>query len=222
GFDGHNDTPVEVVHVVLFDIIKYLYCDLIAGLSVDKKEHLIARIQSFDTSNLNIPQIKAKYLVQYFSSLVGNNFKILTQAAPFVFFLITEGSKRKIWISLCNLSSTIFQTHISNCKKYLANLTYYMQNFLLKLISTTAQWVNKPNFHILLHISHSILRFRPASLFATEKFESYNCQLATYSEPLRHKQKQQNITYTKIDTCEKLVPKDATQNYMHFGTTYSS
>ncbi|CAH7689411.1 hypothetical protein PPACK8108_LOCUS24484, partial [Phakopsora pachyrhizi] len=174
GFDGHNDTPVEVLHVVLLGIIKYLYCDLIAGLSVDKKEELIARLQSFDTSNLNIPPIKAKYLVQHFSSLVGKDFKIIIQAAPFVFFPIIEGSKHKIWISLCHLCSTIFQTHISNCKKYLANLTYYTQDFLLKLISTTAQWVNKPKFHILLHLIHSILRFGPASLFATEKFENYN------------------------------------------------
>ncbi|KAI8456133.1 hypothetical protein BY996DRAFT_6412631 [Phakopsora pachyrhizi] len=54
GFDGHLDTPVEVLHVILLGILKYLYCDLIGGLSINKKDELIARLQSFDTTNLNI------------------------------------------------------------------------------------------------------------------------------------------------------------------------
>ncbi|KAI8461540.1 hypothetical protein BY996DRAFT_8404742, partial [Phakopsora pachyrhizi] len=174
GFDGHKDTPVEVLHVVLLGILKYLYRDLIGGLSASKKEELIARLQSFDTCNLNIQPIKAKYLVQHYSSLVGKDFKVLIQAAPFVFFPLIEDSKRKIWNSLCHLCSFIFQTHIRDIKKYTAKITYFTQDFLLKLISASAQWVNKPKFHMLIHLSQSIARFGPASLFATEKFESYN------------------------------------------------
>ncbi|KAI8453745.1 hypothetical protein BY996DRAFT_4549537, partial [Phakopsora pachyrhizi] len=121
-FDGHKDTPVEVLHVVLLGILKYLYQDLIGGLSASKKEELIARLQSFDTSNLNIQPIKAKYLVQHYSSLVGKDFKVLIQAAPFVFFPLIEDSKRKIWISLCHLCSFIFQTHVKDLTKYMADL----------------------------------------------------------------------------------------------------
>ncbi|KAI8452738.1 hypothetical protein BY996DRAFT_6431741 [Phakopsora pachyrhizi] len=146
GFDGHKDTPVEVLHVVLLGILKYLY--------PNKKEELIARLQTFDTNNLNIQPIKAKYLIQHYSSLVGKDFKVLIQAAPF----------RKIWTSLCHLY----------IKKYTAKITYFTQDFLLKLISASAQWVNKPKFHMLIHLSQSIAQFGPASLFATEKFESYN------------------------------------------------
>ncbi|KAI8461757.1 hypothetical protein BY996DRAFT_6429290 [Phakopsora pachyrhizi] len=164
GFDGHKDTPVEVLHVVLLSILKYLYKDLIGGLSASKKEELIARLQSFDTSNLNIQPIKAKYLVQHYSSLVGKDFKVLIQAASFVFFPLIEDSKRKIWISLCHLYLT----------KYMADLDYFAQDFLLKLISTNAQWVNKPKFHMLIHLNQSIARFGPTSLFATKKYESYN------------------------------------------------
>ncbi|KAI8461625.1 hypothetical protein BY996DRAFT_6429319 [Phakopsora pachyrhizi] len=164
GFDGHKDMPVEVLHVVLLGILKYLYQDLIGGLSASKKEELIARLQSCDTSNLNIQPIKAKYLVQHYLSLVGKDFMVLIQAAPFVFFPLIEDSKRKIWISLCHLYLT----------KYMADLDYFAQDFLLKLISTNAQWVNKPKFHMLIHLSQSIARFGPTSLFATEKYESYN------------------------------------------------
>ncbi|KAI8457801.1 hypothetical protein BY996DRAFT_8685119 [Phakopsora pachyrhizi] len=56
----------------------------------------------------------------------------------------------------------------------MADLKYFAQDFLLKLISTNAQWVNKPKFHMLIHLSQSIARFGPTSLFATEKYESYN------------------------------------------------
>ncbi|KAI8450190.1 hypothetical protein BY996DRAFT_6417621 [Phakopsora pachyrhizi] len=108
GFDGHKDTPVEVLHVILLGIVKYLYCDLISGLTVDKKDELVAQLQSFDIGNLNIPPIKAKYLVQNYSSLVGKDFKIIIQAAPFVFFTIIEELRQKIWISLCHLCSLIF------------------------------------------------------------------------------------------------------------------
>ncbi|KAI8444838.1 hypothetical protein BY996DRAFT_4599625, partial [Phakopsora pachyrhizi] len=153
GFDGHKDTPVEVLHVVLLGIIKYLYRDIIGGLSGNKKEEVIARLQSFDTGNRNIPPIKAKYLVQHYSSLVGKEFKVLIQASPFVFFSIIEESKFEIWISLCHLCSFIFQTHIRDLTKYMANLNYFTQDFLLKLISTNAQWVNKPKFHMLFHLS---------------------------------------------------------------------
>ncbi|KAI8457998.1 hypothetical protein BY996DRAFT_4577761, partial [Phakopsora pachyrhizi] len=174
GFDCHKDTPVEVLHVVLLGILKYLYHDLIGGLSANKKEELIARLQSFDTNNLNIQPIKAKYLIQHYSSLVGKDLKVLIQAAPFVFFPLIEGSKCKIWTSLCHPCSFIFQTHIRDIKKHTAKINYFTQDFLLKLISASAQWVNKPKFHMLIHLSQSIARFGPASPFATEKFESYN------------------------------------------------
>ncbi|KAI8461648.1 hypothetical protein BY996DRAFT_6408488 [Phakopsora pachyrhizi] len=105
-FDGHKDTPVDILHVILLGIVKYLYWDIISGLTVEKKDELVARLQSFDISNLNIPSIKAKYLVQHYSSLVGKDFKIIIQAAPFVFFTLIEESRRKIWISLCHISNS--------------------------------------------------------------------------------------------------------------------
>ncbi|KAI8460946.1 hypothetical protein BY996DRAFT_8683517 [Phakopsora pachyrhizi] len=124
-FDGHKDTPVEVLHVVLLGILKYLYQDLIGSLS-------------------------------------------------------------------------------ANLTKYMADLDYFAQDFLLKLISTNAQWVNKPKFHMLIHLSQSIARFGPISLFATEKYESYNGvppqSSAVYDEsvPFGIKTKSPNSNWIKI------------------------
>lgn len=38
----------------------------------------------------------------------------------------------------------------------------------------TTQWFNKPKFHILLHLAAHIEDFRPAIVYTTETFESYN------------------------------------------------
>ncbi|KAI9603174.1 hypothetical protein H4Q26_002489 [Puccinia striiformis f. sp. tritici PST-130] len=53
-------------------------------------------------------------------------------------------------------------------------LKIHINQFLLHIVNHTAQWVNKPKFHMLLHLPEAIERFGPAVLFSTEKFESYN------------------------------------------------
>jgi hypothetical protein len=45
---------------------------------------------------------------------------------------------------------------------------------LSKLIRSSAQWVNKPKLHHIKHLPESIERLGNATLFSTEKFESYN------------------------------------------------
>ncbi|CAH7686587.1 hypothetical protein BY996DRAFT_4575716, partial [Phakopsora pachyrhizi] len=46
--------------------------------------------------------------------------------------------------------------------------------FTIKLISLNTQWVNKPKFHVLFHLNQFFSQFGPDSLFAIEKFGSYN------------------------------------------------
>ncbi|PLW56917.1 hypothetical protein PCANC_01263 [Puccinia coronata f. sp. avenae] len=57
---------------------------------------------------------------------------------------------------------------------YLDQLTLHIHWFMRLIIELNAQWVNKAKLHMLLHLPQSIRRFGPASLFSTEKFESYN------------------------------------------------
>jgi hypothetical protein len=84
---------------------------------------------------------------------------------------------RDLWSALCQLAPLIFQTHIEDMEIYLAELTSRIQNFMFYLMKGTAQWVNKPKFHMLFHLTESISCFGPASLFATERFEGYNSVL---------------------------------------------
>ncbi|KAH9807661.1 hypothetical protein DFH28DRAFT_1138529 [Melampsora americana] len=44
-----------------------------------------------------------------------------------------------------------------------------------------SKWVNKPKFHMLVHLKECIQRFGPAILYASEKFESFNFSLRNAS-----------------------------------------
>lgn len=50
----------------------------------------------------------------------------------------------------------------------------------------TPRWFNKPKFHIILHLVPHIRRFGPASLFATEAFESFNAVIRAKSVHSNH------------------------------------
>ncbi|KAI9621702.1 hypothetical protein KEM48_007631, partial [Puccinia striiformis f. sp. tritici PST-130] len=113
--------------------------------------------------------------------LVGKEFKIVLQAAPFVFFEYMSEPQRDLWRALCQLSPLVFQTHIKDMSAYQQALQDHIRWFLFQIAKSTAQWVNKPKLHMLLHLPDSIMRFGPGSLFATEKFESYNSVLRNAS-----------------------------------------
>ncbi|EHS63165.1 uncharacterized protein PGTG_20749 [Puccinia graminis f. sp. tritici CRL 75-36-700-3] len=123
---------------------------------------------------LDIPHILGKYFVKHYKSLVGKHFRIVVQLAPFVLFQFMDEEQRALWTALCQLAPLIFQTSIPNMESYLKNLEEKIDNFMYLITRMSAQWVNKPKFHMLLHLPLSIRRFGPASLFATEKFESFN------------------------------------------------
>ncbi|KAH9817323.1 hypothetical protein DFH28DRAFT_926849 [Melampsora americana] len=175
GFNGHRDTPVEILHVVLLGIAKYLLRHQMNSFSPAEKDKLWGRWRSFDTSGLQIPSIQPKTMIQNFQSLTGKEFRVVLQAAPFI-FLETKMSdeEHQTWTALAHLSPYLFQTEITNIQLYLKQLENLIQIFLKTILNLSAQWCNKPKFHMLTHLCESIKRFGPPCLFATENFESYN------------------------------------------------
>jgi hypothetical protein len=113
--------------------------------------------------------------------MIGRDFKMILQAAPFIFFQFMDSEEKHLWSALCRMSPYIFQTHIDNMEEFAAELEKVIKNFLFHLINSSARWVNKPKFHMLIHLLQSIMRFGPSSLFATEKFESFNSILRNAS-----------------------------------------
>ncbi|OAV96501.1 hypothetical protein PTTG_00959 [Puccinia triticina 1-1 BBBD Race 1] len=174
GFDGCLDTPVEVLHVFLLGVVKYLVRAFMKALAPAHIPEVMARYQSFNTKALNIPSLQPRYLTRHYGNFIGKDFKVVLQTAPFVLFEYMTDHERLLWSSLCQLAPLIFETRIKDMETYLSELTLRIRSFVFLLIKGTAQWVNKPKFHMLLHLPDAIRRFGPATLFATEKFESYN------------------------------------------------
>jgi hypothetical protein len=180
-FDGGKDSPVEILHVILLGIVKYLTNDFLGSLNPQDKFEVEARLQSFNIDALNLPPIQASYMIKHYGSFIGKDYRLILQVAPFVFFPLMTEEQKDIWIPLCHIGSMAFQTKISRMAPYIEELKVHINVFLHNVSKMSAQWVNKPKFHMLLHLPDSIERFGNASLFATEKFESYNSILRNSS-----------------------------------------
>ncbi|EHS63462.1 uncharacterized protein PGTG_21593 [Puccinia graminis f. sp. tritici CRL 75-36-700-3] len=174
GFDGTKDTPVEILHVFQLGIIRYLLRDFMKGLTAGDKKLLEARWRAFNSESLNVPPIQSLFMVNHYKSFIGKHMKIVIQAAPFVFFPFMTTQQRELWRSLCLLCTYVYQTKIDDMDLYIADLQHHIDMFMYHVLSMTAQWVNKPKFHMLTHLADAVRRFGPPCLFASEKFESFN------------------------------------------------
>ncbi|KAF8192221.1 hypothetical protein K438DRAFT_1762221 [Mycena galopus ATCC 62051] len=177
GLDPHQDTPVEILHVILLGFVKYLWRDLVQ-LQLNnkdaKKELLATRLSSFDVSGLGISPLAGKTLVKYSGSLTGRDFRAIAQVAPFVVYDLVSEDCFKTWQALSKIIPLIWQPDIEDIESHIALLTKEIEHFLLCAARWTNRWFNKPKFHIFVHLPAHIRRFGPAILFATEAFESFN------------------------------------------------
>ncbi|KAJ6616937.1 hypothetical protein B0H10DRAFT_1798409, partial [Mycena sp. CBHHK59/15] len=174
-FDPHQDTPVEILHVILLGFVKYFWRDAVARLKKkEEKEMLIARLSSFNVSGLGISPLSGHTLVNYSGSLTGRDFRAIAQAAPFVLQGLLPEEKIHAWAALSAVVTLVWQPHIKNLENYIADLERAIDHFLDCTCRLTLNWFNKPKFHIILHLPAHIRRFGPAMLFATEGFESFN------------------------------------------------
>ncbi|KAL1708926.1 hypothetical protein EV121DRAFT_276854 [Schizophyllum commune] len=184
GLDPHSDTPVEILHVVLLGFVKYFWRDLIQN-QLKKKDDLKAllktRLSSIDVSGLGISPLDGDTLVQYAGSLTGRDFRAIAQVAPFVIYDMVSEDCYEAWVSLSKLIPMIWQPIIEDLDEYLPLLRLEIHQFLLCTARWTAQWFNKPKFHILVHLPDHIRRFGPSILFATEAFESFNAVIRAKS-----------------------------------------
>ncbi|KAJ7124727.1 hypothetical protein C8R43DRAFT_898835 [Mycena crocata] len=177
GLDPHQDTPVEILHVVLLGFVKYLWRDLVQlqlNKKDAKKELLATRLSSLDVSGLGISPLAGKTLVQYSGSLTGRDFRVIAQVAPFVVYDLVSKECLETWQALSKMVPLIWQPEIKDIESHIILLTKEIDNFLLCAARWTNRWFNKPKFHIFLHLPAHIRRFGPAILFATESFESFN------------------------------------------------
>ncbi|RPD56808.1 hypothetical protein L226DRAFT_513548 [Lentinus tigrinus ALCF2SS1-7] len=172
--DPHQDTPVEILHVVLLGFLKYFWRDAVARLSDGQKKLLKTRLSSLDVSGLGFAPLSGETLVTYAGSLTGRDFRAISQVAPFVLYDLVPKVCYASWVALSALVPLIWQPEIDDLEAHLNRLQRAIDYFLDCTARWTPRWFNKPKFHILRHLVPHIRRFGPAVLFATEGFESFN------------------------------------------------
>ncbi|CDO68416.1 hypothetical protein BN946_scf184815.g63 [Trametes cinnabarina] len=191
--DPHQDTPVEILHVVLLGFIKYFWRDAVARVPKDRRDLLKTRLTSFDVSGLGISPLAGETLVTYAGSLTGRDFRAISQVAPFVLYDLVPEPCYRAWVSLSSLVPLVWQPEIRDLDLHLERLQAAIDYFLDCTAAWTPRWFNKPKFHIIRHLVAHIRRFGPAVLFATEGFESFNAVIRGKSIHSNHQAPSRDI-----------------------------
>jgi hypothetical protein len=129
GLDPHQDTPVEILHVVLLGFMKYFWRDLVQNQlknKDDKKDILIQRLSSFNTSGLNFSPLNGKTLVQYAGSLTGRDFRAISQVAPFVIYDLVPLECYDAWVALSKLVPLIWQPWIEDINEHIVSHSSFL------------------------------------------------------------------------------------------------
>lgn len=135
GLDPHEDTPVEILHVVLLGFVKYFWRDLITNqIKADQKPLLIQRLNSYDVSGLGISKIGGETLVNYSGSLTGRDFRVISQVAPFVIHDLVPTDVFNAWVSLSKLVPLIYQPTIDDIDQFTVSQFSY-NTFGVELIT---------------------------------------------------------------------------------------
>ena len=127
--DAHQDTPVEILHVVLLGFVKYMWRDLVQGQlkSNDVKKQLLAtRLSSLDVSGLGLSPLAGSTLVQYAGSLTGRDFRAIAQTAPFVIYDMVSKDCYETWVALSKLMPLIWMPSIADIKAHLVGLVHHL------------------------------------------------------------------------------------------------
>ncbi|KAI5983321.1 hypothetical protein EDC04DRAFT_2874144 [Pisolithus marmoratus] len=151
GLDPHQETPVEILHVILLGFLKYFWHDAISRLNDAQKVELQVQLASFDITGLGIPPLAGQTLV-----------------APFILYDLIPRECYEAFLALSALVPLVWQPCIDNIDEHLAVLQVTIDHFLNCTAHWTPWWFNKPKFHIIRHLPDHIRRFGPAILFATE------------------------------------------------------
>ncbi|KAJ6548288.1 hypothetical protein B0H10DRAFT_1698406, partial [Mycena sp. CBHHK59/15] len=72
-----QDTPVEILHVILLGFVKYFWRDAVVWVKKSDKEVLTSELSSFNVSGLGISPLADHTLVNYSGSLTGHDFQTI-------------------------------------------------------------------------------------------------------------------------------------------------
>ena len=133
-FDATQDTPVEILHTILLGVVKYGWHSTHSPWKDAEKALYTARLQSSDIKGLSIPPIRASYIVKYANSLIGRQFKILSQLNVFYVHDLVDNDLFELVKAIGTLSALLWIPEIYKMEEYLVSLLRYSSRCYGKLI----------------------------------------------------------------------------------------
>ncbi|KAK7047084.1 hypothetical protein VNI00_006746 [Paramarasmius palmivorus] len=193
--DPSQDTLIEILHTILLGVNKYGWHNLHANWSKDQQQVFGMRLAAVDINGLNVPPIRAEYLMQYRNNLIGKHFKSLMQVSAFLVYGIADELQFRLIRALGALGAVLWMPEIDNMDEYLEDLTILIQNVLDAFSDIDpGRILKKIKIHILVHLPEQIRRRGPAVRFSTEIFECYNAVFRLCSVLSNHQAASRDIS----------------------------
>ncbi|TPX56628.1 hypothetical protein PhCBS80983_g04399 [Powellomyces hirtus] len=187
GFDGHLDTPVEVLHTVLLGFVKYvgnqtIKYGLVTGANrATNKATVIARIDSLDANGTDRGPMRGSTFVTYVGSLIGRDFKAFIQAGVFIFHGLIADDVMAMWEKLAVLSVLVYENQILNLDAYCDQLEAATDTFFAAVASFSIRLFKKTKYHIFRHLVQDVRRFGLPCHYHTETSERFNHAIRSQS-----------------------------------------
>jgi len=192
GFNPPIDTPVEILHTILLGVIKYLWRGSHTPWTTSQKQIYAVHLQSTECSGLSIHAIHANYIMQYANSLIGRQFKMITQVNAFHVYDLVDAIWFLLMKAVGELAALLWMPEIWNMEEYLVclkcqilsvfSMTYSQSDIevsaanVLDLFTMIdpSKMMSKLKLHLLVHLKEDILHFGPLVGVATEVFKCFN------------------------------------------------
>ena len=131
GFIGHLDTPVEILHVFALGVVKSISTLLLNRLGKSRHKEMKTYLRGVSQRGLG-DRFSPSQLVDYNSSLVGRDFKIVTQIFPFaIYYLIPDQVQWiSLWCCLSHLATLLYRSHVPDMESYIENVKVTTQNII--------------------------------------------------------------------------------------------
>lgn len=217
---------VEILHTVLLGVDKYAWYDLHSNWNSAQQDLFTVRLQSTNMGGLNIPPIRAAYMMQYRNNLIGKHFKTLMQTCVFHIQDLVSDKQFVLIRALGELAPVLWASSIDVMDQYLVRkitlspayhkLSNFTQGDLQILVDNVldafsaidpAKILIKIKLHMLAEIVNDIRRRGPAVRFSTEVFECFNAIFRMCSILSNHQAPSRDIAvkFTDLERVKQIL-----------------
>ena len=107
---------------MLLGVDKYVWHAFHTNISDEQKAIFTLRLQSTDITGMNIPPIRAAYMMQYRNGLIGKHFKTLMQTMAFHVHDLVDERYFMLMLAVGELGAMLWIPEIVDMKAYTVSI----------------------------------------------------------------------------------------------------